>query len=247
LLEKALQGYRELRALEASASMKVVDRPNRFTLRCKAQLYVQHPQKLRLSATKGIGMEILDLSMEGKRLDVYLPRKRRLYQGSTSDLQGSGISFHPASIVSMLLLNPATWMKQSWTATRLEKGIELREAVRTGPREVLLFSADQSLLLRRSIVDREKRELLVVEFSKHRPLGPRALPYPHRVLIRFPLEDQSILMVLRKPQANPPLTAEDFQLALPAKGVEVRELSSIHKSQETEALSDQAPAQEPTR
>lgn len=219
----------KLNSLVAHSSMKAVDKKENFTLRCSAQILAKRPDKLHIIATKGLGTEIMNLSMVGESLDIWLPRKSTLYRGSISDLNEADMNFHPQDIVEQILFPSKTFLNNKWTKLFEDENNILIEAKQPElGRHLLTISKKTSLLTRRQLFNKTDDCVIDVSFSSYKMIEELDNKfYPHKFHLRFPNEDKDLFIVLRNITFNDKLKSSDFYLVVPKEdNVKVKPLKS---------------------
>ncbi|MFH0910940.1 MAG: DUF4292 domain-containing protein, partial [Planctomycetota bacterium] len=238
-LVPALSAAGRLQSLEAEAAMKAVDKTENISISCQVQLLVKRPGALRLSATKGLGTEIFDVSLVNDSIDIWLPRKRTFYRGYLRELGEDSLNFHPEEIIGQILLPSERLLANPWIIESQEKAsvtlIEQSEGVR---RNRLKIERSTGALLEREILNADGSWVVRVSYSRHKPLpgGPPEEPFPMRFEIQFPGDRRDLLLVLRKITPNPVLQPSDFWLPVPEADVRVKPLERDNRDEAGEAL-----------
>lgn len=219
---QALAPYRALAALEVQGAVKLESVRDDFSLSVRTHILVAREARLRLLATKGLGMEVLFLTMVGDSLDVWLPREKTLYRGRLEDLMQNKMDFHPEEFVEQLLLPTHRLLGHTWSerVDPVKQGEAVFTEERPGARvHRLTISTATGTLLRRELLEPDGTPYLVAEFSRYRPLRNAAegTLFPHRIHVRFPQEERQLRIMLRRAEANPPLEASFFRFIAPGE------------------------------
>jgi hypothetical protein len=208
-----------LNSIVAQASMKAIDKEEDFTLRCSAQILADRPDKLLIVATKGLGTEIMNLSLVGDSLDVWLPRKKTLYQGKINDLNDADLNFHPQEIVEQVLFPTREFLKLPWqNVFEDDENVLLQANEKNIGRHLLTINKNKRIMTRRQLFDKNDKCIIDVSFSKYRQFKEIANKYyPRKFHLHFPEEGKDLYIVLRTIDFNEKLSGNDFQLNLPDK------------------------------
>jgi hypothetical protein len=218
LVARAVAPAARLSALEIHGRLRAIDRPEDFRLTCTAHLLVQRPDRLRLRASKALGMDILDLAMAGGAIDIWLPRRHTLYRGRVDELGSTGVSFQPRAIVAQLLF-PAEELRQRrwhlWTEDD-EAAVVLEVSEARYLERLTIDPADGRLLRRELLRAADGSVYMEVVFTRFAPLESLAgAPlFPRRVDITFPQEERELALAIRRILPNPELSEQDFRLTV---------------------------------
>ncbi len=210
-----------LNAIVAQASMKAVDKKGDFTLRCSAQILAKRPDKLLIVATKGLGTEILQLSLINESLNIYLPRKKTLYKGKINDLNDADMNFHPQDIVEQVLFPTKNFLNLKWkTIFEDEKVIMLQAKQKSLGRHLLTINKETRTLMRRQLFNNKDVCAIDVAFSRYKKSKElEGKLYPRKFKLHFPTEKKDLYIVLRKISFNENLPTKEFILNIPKKNI----------------------------
>jgi hypothetical protein len=239
IVANALKCASKVYSLQSSSSMKAVDEKEDFTLRFSAEIIAKRPASLHLTATKGLGIEILEMAMVGESLDIMLPRKKTLYRGYISDLDANGISFNPTEIVEQLLFPVDSFLRYDWkVVANNEEEIIVEQVLPNKEKTILIIEPKTFNLIERKELNPLGQCWLNVSFGKYRQLEgtDSNCEFPHKFKIKFPIDKRLLIIVLRGTVANPVIKPSDFWMMVPDSGIKVKPLKKDGKITATNAM-----------
>ena len=219
-----------------TASLQVglnFDTPGKYD-NCNGQLMIECPHKIRLNGYRSLMPTLFLMVADANNYWVYIPSKKKVYQGLTAE---NSISPREGEEVSIEDIKP----HEILAALMLDDKITTNEGERKAYLDILpnmyiiniVETKGDGLLypVRRIWVEREKLRVVMhklfdsqgrlrseVYFRNHRPIEDAILPW--LVVIKRPWEGMSIRLVFNKIKLNQALNPEAFRFQ-PSDDVEV--------------------------
>ncbi|TKJ36094.1 hypothetical protein CEE39_00160 [bacterium (candidate division B38) B3_B38] len=201
---------------------------------CNGQLLIERPHKIRLTGYRSLMPTIFLMVADADNYWVYIPSKKKAYQGLTAEnnmlsRKGEEASIEdikPHEILAALMLDDKITPSQSKRKAYLDilpnmyiiniverKGEGLLYPVRR-----IWVEREELTVVRHELFDSQGRLRSEVYFRNHRPAGEATFPW--LVLIKRPWEGMSIRLVFKKIKLNQPLNPEAFRFQ-PSESVDV--------------------------
>lgn len=122
LVNDMIKKRASLESIAARGEMDIKDRGSDFSLSIKIEMFAQHPQNLRIKASKLADAVIaFDMLMMGKDVAFYVPTQNSLYTGNISNLKSGGVNFSPEKIVARILRADRGLLDRRWKIIGQEK------------------------------------------------------------------------------------------------------------------------------
>ncbi len=232
LVDLALRRRIALTSMKAEAYMRILDRPNEFSLRINTEILAQRPDRLRIHASKAMGkIEVFDTIMAGDEIAFFVPRRRTLYQGRLADLAHARINFNPADVLRQLLWRNSGLELKTWVyaANRDRANLVLDEKTAPGkPRLRLHISRDRQNLVRITRLNSSGRTILRTAYSKFRIPATRpargkkiilqnGARFPYHIELEWPMEKRSVTIDFKSVIAEAVIADELWFLDVPER------------------------------
>jgi len=201
---------------------------------CNGQLMIERPHKIRLNGYRSLMPTLFLMVADAVNYWVYIPSKKKVYQGlpaenSMSLPEGEEASIEdikPHEILAALMLDDKIIPSQGEMKAYLDilpnmyiiNIVKIKGDALLYPVRRIWVEREKLMVVMHQLFDSEGRLRSEVYFRNHRPVEDTILPW--LVVIKRPWEGMSIRLVFKKIKLNQPLNPEAFRFQ-PSEGVEV--------------------------
>ena len=231
----ALETAGHISTFDARTAMKVQDKRENVSLRITANILCARPDRMRLLASK-VTKEVMEMSLVGESLDVWVPEKRTLHRGNLRELTGGDLDFHPDEIVGQLLFPVDRFLSTRWNVLERNGDHVLVESDGAfGHRNRLVIRTSDNTIQRHEIHTAAGELWLDATFDDYKPLEGIGGLYPRRIIMLFPIDERELTIVIREITVNPEVHQQDFWLFVPNEDVTVKSLKRTMRISDTGA------------
>ncbi|MCD6526612.1 MAG: hypothetical protein J7K75_06455 [Desulfuromonas sp.] len=211
LLNRLQQTQYSHRALSALAEVKIEQGDKNWS--STQGLLVQQPNRLRFDAINFFGQLLFQMAVDGPRLHAYVPSERQHYTGDAT-LQNvqrfTGLPLAVIDLVALLLKTLPPGVLEAAEPIVTEQGLDLQLA--PGVIYSLTFHGEQLVAITHTVDD-----YILYQVNYGEALDD--VDFPRRIELRVPMNDLRVVLKLEDVELNPQLTAQRFQLTIPAGAV----------------------------
>lgn len=208
----------------ASGEMRIVDRPNEFSLSTRIQLAAEDANdgRLRIHATK-IGGQIVafDMYMRGDNIAFLVPTQNRLYAGKVAELSNMGIDFSPGDLLHRIFGVDPSLQEARWReVTGERRGMVDRqilfeeEHIRGQPHRRIRVASGTGYIRAIEHVNAAGEVFLRETYGGYETLAGTPTVYPTLFEMEWPREERYVRVRLHDPQMNRPLDAASWSMQI---------------------------------
>jgi hypothetical protein len=242
LVRRSLAVFPAPESLFARADLRIIDRPERFSLGVAAEIALREPNDLRIVATKLAGkIQAFDAAILGERVVLHVPREEVYYAGTTDDLARAVGAFDPGEAMGQVLRPERHLLGRRWRLRevvgkrerhRRKRLFRLEEVAPAGGSRWHIEIEDETWYLMEAVeIDEDGDVLLHRTYTSYRPLrggatapgAGEAMPgvekaFPYRVVVAWPYLTRSVAVRFKEIELNAGFDEATFRLEPPRDG-----------------------------